>query len=267
VFPIELVRLKSERANVQLRELDAQVQTFLDTKPYKVGTQRDSNTGYTDHRLVQAGDVPVDIAHIAGETVHSIRSTLDHLAYQLFLRARTDPTDEGSRIQFPIYDPSAKDAESRARGQVKGLREEVIESIFQLKPYKGADNLFWPLHKLDNISKHRSLPTVGSAFGGILLADAIQELWNIGMGPYAFPIKLDPSLSIKPLVNKCPLEKGDILFVGSPGDEEVNKKLKFSFTVALRESEVIEGKPLIETLQSMLDLATNTVSDFAPFLI
>lgn len=260
---LKLVQLKAERADGQIRKLDSEIRSFLDKPAYVVSTKTEPETGNTVHYISQALDMPPDIAHLTGEVIHSLRSTLDHLAYQLFLKVRTDPSDEGTRIHFPIYNPS-KEPEASAFGKVKILGDQAIEAIRACKPYKGANNLLWAIHKLDNIDKHRTLLTVGAAFQGIHIEKAIIKFVTNALG--FKPMRPIPNIAMRLPRLRCPLNVGDKLFLGFPQDEEVNKELQFSFTVALSETGVIESKPIIDVLREMATLVNNIVGDFAPLL-
>jgi hypothetical protein len=63
-----------------------------------------------------------------------------------------------------------------------------------------------------------------------------------------------------------PLKAGDQLFTDLP-DAEVDQNRQFRFEVAFGEKQVVEGEPLIETLQHMADLVDNLVISFKPLLV
>jgi len=58
---------------------------------------------------------------------------------------------------------------------------------------------------------------------------------------------------------------GDELLIDGP-DAEVNDKMDFRFDVAFGEPGIIEGEPLLETLQGMADLVGHLIADFRPLL-
>jgi hypothetical protein len=58
--------------------------------------------------------------------------------------------------------PSTPEEEKSFARKVKGMRKEASDLIRMIKPYKGADDTLWRLHRLNNIDKHRLLVTVGA---------------------------------------------------------------------------------------------------------
>lgn len=261
---LELVRQKAERAKEQFRDLDAEVRAFRDSKPYEVISDKDSHPGQIDYRLASVKPVPVRIAHIAGEVIHTLRSTLDHLAYQLLLTANPNaPEKERSRVDFPIYDPT-KQTEADAFRKVQPLGVRAIDAIRKVKPYKGGNDLLWAISVLDNINKHRTLLFASVVHGKMDITDTfhalIENAWGIPMPKLESPVALFTAAS------GHPAEVGDVLHVGFLIDEELNKKLKFTFEVTLSESEIHAGEPVLEALQQMIEFVENLVSEFAPLL-
>lgn len=263
----ELVRQKAERAKEQLRELDARLKSFLESGAYVVAADHDSKPGQILYRLACINPVPVLIAHLAGEVIHTLRSTLDHLAYQLLLKATPNASEkERKGMDFPFYDP-AKQTESEAFRKIQPLGIDVVEAIRSVKPYKGGNQLLWALNVLDNINKHRTLLTVSTVYAGVDFTEPFHALLEEVLGskrPFLFAEK---RLIAQTALSGYPADVGDILFVGFPIDAERNKYLKFPCTVTLSESEIHAGEPVLEALQSMSDLVDNLVSDFAPLLL
>jgi hypothetical protein len=124
--------------------------------------------------------IPVRIAQIAGEIIHTLRSTLDHLAYQLLLTANPNaPEKERSRVDFPIYD-TAKQTGADAFKKVQPLGVRAIDAIRKVKPYKGGNDLLWAISVLDNINKHRTLLFASVAHGKMDIASESKPTDNMG---------------------------------------------------------------------------------------
>jgi hypothetical protein len=169
---------------------------------------------------------------------------------------------------FPIADDATKyEAESPRR--LKGLRQDAIDAIDAVKPYKGGNDLLWRLHKLNNISKHRFIVMAGS------------ELRSFDLGGFAFRhmirnhpdpkiradlATMDKSVFFRFIDPEFPLRAGHELFADAP-DAEVDEKLQFRFQVAFREPGIIEGELLIETVQSMAAAVDNLIVSFAHLLV
>ena len=260
---IDLVRLKIERANKHIRELQAAILAFNATNPHEVSAKRDPQTRKLIYYVLKAEPVPVEIAMIAGDILHNLRSALDHLAYQLFM-VGTRGVGDPKHVYFPIFDDAAK-YKAGVGGKVKGMRQDAIDAIDAIKPYKGGNDTLWRLHKLDNFDKHRLLITVGAAFSNFNVGQHLGPKLAEMMKAQGLPMPAIPDLYISPTDRMFPLKAGDELFIDAP-DAEVNEKIKFLFDIAFGEPGVFEGDSILETLQGMLDLVNNLVSDFAPLL-
>jgi len=80
--------------------------------------------------------------------------------------------------------------------------------------------------------------------------------------PFPYPDGTDLFVPFKAPI--FPLKTGDELLT-IPGSE-VEEELKCNFIVAFGEPGVGEGKPLLETLQQMVNLVDNIVLTFRPLL-
>jgi hypothetical protein len=95
---LEGVRLKLERAEHVIDELNQAVIDYLAENPYRVVGEFERETS----EYVLRGEVTKPTAYlgvIAGDVAHNLRSALDHLAWQLALLNSATPYD---RTQFPI---------------------------------------------------------------------------------------------------------------------------------------------------------------------
>src|SRR3990172_3595613 len=131
------------------------------------------------YHIAGGEDGPPDIARIGGDVIQNLRSALDHLAYQLVLVGTGKP-GPFFHVYFPIFD-SAPEYKAGKTRQIKGMRQEAIDAIDGIKPYKGGNDTLWQLHSLNRIDKHRLILTAGSAFESV---DIGAELTR-GMGESA----------------------------------------------------------------------------------
>jgi hypothetical protein len=100
-----------------------------------------------------------DEARSLGDAFQTLRTALDHLAYQLFLVGTAGSTGVGKQVYFPIAS-GATEYKRESAHRVKGLRQDAIDAI---EPYKGGKgNDFWVLHSLNNTDKHRFRVAAGS---------------------------------------------------------------------------------------------------------
>jgi hypothetical protein len=261
---LALIRLKIERANKHISDIDAASRAFFDAKPYKVATKRDPETRKMVYYLSSVDPVPASLATAAGDTIHNLRCSLDHLAQQLYLTGTGGANGYRNQTSFLITN-SAKDFKSSLPGKIEGMRQDAVDAIRALEPYKGGKGEdLWVLHRLNNIDKHRLIVTVGSSFQSVDIGAHMGQLMA-----KAFPEKLKgfsfPGLFIRPADNLFPLKAGDELFIDGP-DAEANEKMNFRFNIAVNEPGVIEGKPLLEALVEFSNRVSGIVASFEPCL-
>lgn len=99
----------------------------------------------------------VEIALLAGDVIHNLRSVLDHLAWAL-ADVHSIDTD------FPIRLEPLRKKDGRAKpSAIKGVTNQQVQDIVEaVQPYKRADpaeNPLWLLREFDIIDKHKLLLT------------------------------------------------------------------------------------------------------------
>ena len=259
-----LVRRKIERADKHINDLEAELCRFFDSKPYKVATKRDPQTRRLIYYLDSVAGIPFSFGAITGDILNNLRSSLDHLAQQLYL-VGTGKSEFRDQTSFPIS-RSAKDFKSGIANKVEGMRKDAIDAICALEPYKGGNGAdLWTLHRLNNVDKHRLIVTVGANYSSVDIGPHIASMMQ-ATRPEGwtgdFPVFEIP---LRPADNLFPLKAGDPLFLDAP-DAEQNDKIKFRFEVVLHEPGIIEGKPILETMIQFRNRISSTVDAFKPFL-
>src|SRR5438309_6733807 len=78
-------RLKIEWAKKHILDLDTALRMFYSTNPYKVGTKHDPQTRELIYYLAGIAPTPAHIPLMVADVLQNLRSSLDHLAYQLFM--------------------------------------------------------------------------------------------------------------------------------------------------------------------------------------
>ncbi len=259
----EQIRLKIERADKHIHELEAELLSFKKSNPYKVGAKEDSQTRQLVYYITKADDVPAPVAAIAGDALQNLRTALDYVAGQL-----CPASERHSQTAFPISDNATKYEAEKAR-KIKGMPKAAVNAIDATKPYKGGNDTLWRLHRLNNIDKHRLLLTVGTAYSAVNIGPhAVGEMVKFGIAKHLgkpwvrLPI---PTIYLRPSDRQFPLKVGSELFRDLPG-AEVNDKMNFLIDVAFGEPGICEGEPMLETLKGMLDLVGHIVTDFTPLL-
>lgn len=257
-----LITVKVERAKRHFQELRQEVESFFKTNPYKVGTKRDPQTRRLIYYVVSVAPTPKTIPSIAGDLLHNLRSALDNLAYQLF-RVGSGNTATARHVYFPIYDDEAKYRSDRM-GKVRGMEQAAIDAIDAVRPFKAGNDLLWKLHTLDNIDKHRTLITAGSAFRAMDLTPSLIQTAEGIFPPEHLEVMRKMPFFVKPKDKLFPLKAGDELFIDRPDGREM-PDMQFRFEVALYEPGVVEGE-LFEILKPIREEVEKVISGFRSLL-
>ena len=163
---LRLIKAKVTRAKQHIQDFQLGLKAFHDTKPYAVGMNEDAQAGKRIYYVTKVDPIPDNIATIAADVLQNLRSPLDQIAYQFVLAARG-----GAEPNWPVYYPisgSAADYPALRNGNIKGVRQEVIDAIDATEPYKGGKgHVLWQLNGLNKTDKHRLIVAAGSFSAGV----------------------------------------------------------------------------------------------------
>jgi len=258
------VNLKIKRAKEHITQLEQQLSAFFDTDPYKVGAKHDLETRKLIYYVMSAEPIPDAIPLVAGDAIQNLMSALDHLAYQILCSDTEDKPPNPSWIYFPIAD-NAEKYEAKKRGQMQGARQETFDAIDALKPYKGGNDIIWALYRLNNIEKHRLLLTVGSHAAGINIGQVLAQHLQGSFSPATIATVESMNLFLKPADRGFPLQAGFELYMGDV-DQPPNPKQQFRFEVALSEPGIVDGQPLLQTVNRFAVQVESIVATLTPRL-
>jgi len=164
------IRLKRSRAWDQINSLKADITSFLwsDLDAY---VPRVDFNGQTQILTISVhiNKVPDAMWGIrVGEIVHNLRSALDHVIWELFIKNNRQTPRIRDKHQFPIFDNQAG-FNSAIPQFLKGLDNKAIDLIRSEQPFPvseggtGEDikSPLWHLKELSNCDKHRTIHLVG----------------------------------------------------------------------------------------------------------
>jgi hypothetical protein len=231
-------RLKIERAKKHIADLDAERLAFLGSKDYFGVPKFNPAEDHTVFVLEELPAIPASVGAILGDAAHNLRTSLDYLACELVRSAGNEP---GGGVYFPISN-SVREYEAESGGKTKGIPEEAKKIIDAIHPYFGGNNVLWSLHQLDRVDKHRLVLTVAMRVGrwGINLTSEPTEI------SMAFP---------------TPLEKGDVIGWVA-GNHEVDRQMSVTADITFGEPEILQGRPMIETLGEMVQVVEAVIGYF-----
>ena len=151
------IEARVERAGVLLDELELISKSFLaDQQLLIVESQEgDRRVGvYTG----KTGFAPAEFSIRAGEIVHNLRSSLDHLVWQLVSISGQKPNRGNA---YPIG-KDAQGYDNIKQTQLRGVPQAAREIIGCNQPWSapGSGSNLWSLCCMSNEDKHRHLPMV-----------------------------------------------------------------------------------------------------------
>lgn len=214
--------IKIARGRKHLNESSLLIQSFRDSRPYTFRSEFETQTGD------QVWKVDNDPLHppswpVVGDILYNFRSALDHLAWQLVLKAGGTP---GRNTEFPIFndrDIWTRDSSRDMRGMTDAMKDMLKSEQPCFGPNPHRNMILWSLQEYGNIDKHRLLLIVTCSTAGMF--------WNPS-GPSLF-------------VHEGPVQKNTILarFPASHPKDEVSSVPDVAF-----------GEPpyIGESLQGML---------------
>jgi hypothetical protein len=230
---LRLIRIKIERAEKHLDDLEAAVQSLGEATFKLISLDSQSETRKPFLNVRPLNIYPPEIPAITGDVIHNLRCALDHLVFHLVQVGITfgeTPPEKWEDIQFPISHSPDSYEDGKGR-RIKGARREAIEAIDALKPYKGGNEALWLLRRLDNTDKHSFILPIGDdvIVGGVSLK---------AYEPY-------------------------FTSLGVPEDEE---DVNLSGEESLVEPAVGRANALLPTLHKLAQLVSDIVTSFRPFL-
>ncbi len=202
------IRAKLTRAEHHIQNFQLATQAFYDTTPYTVAVREDAQAGKRVYYIDKADILPDALVAIAADAIQNLRSSLDHLAYQLVLHERG-----GTEPDWPVYYPIANGASEYPAwrgGTIKDVRQEAINAIDATEPYKGGKgHALWQLHNLSISDKHKLLVGAGAFYSGV---DIAVDIRNMSRKLGWENVKLY-DLFLRPADKLLPLKVGDELYI------------------------------------------------------
>jgi len=239
-------RMKVKWAKEYISHFHTKADMFLRKHHYPV-IDRNSEAGVTLIRLRIDRNMPLLLWGVRiGTIVHQLRSSLDHLVYQL---ARINGCSTPKKTEFPIYHAAQKfEADGRRKIQLLAPAAQTI--IEALQPYHRG-NLFesdplYQLHQLDLIDKHRTI---------IFAEGVIEEGGRVVLVPSTASVRLSGA-------TRKPLQDGAILSRIPTNSADVNVEQTITLAVMFQEPGPLQGKPVIPTLTQFCDFTEYVIALF-----
>ncbi len=153
-------RLKLGRAGEHIDAIENDIAAWSETKPYTLVRECNAEATRYSVRVRVQNDPPFDRwSLIAGDCIHDLRCSLDHLVYaSAIYETQTDPPPNHTSLMFPICD-SRTIFDKSAPQRMGNLSDPVRAEIERLQPYNRPHEKLPPvlsvLRDLNNSDKHR----------------------------------------------------------------------------------------------------------------
>ncbi len=182
---------------------------------------------------------------VVGDALHNMRSTLDHLAWQLVIFDGGGPCEH---TRFPIYDfrTNSKGNPRQVTIQPQIGRQDILDALDAVQPYQSpapSETQLSVISTLNNHVKHRLLLTMV----GVLNFDDNPPSWGL---PHGVP---SPwwRFNLAPLTDGDPVAWFDFQWTPAPPDFEPHVSL------AIRLNEGLQGhwlriQPVVAMLEGVL---------------
>ncbi len=229
------IREKLKRAEENIVNLEREIGFFLNYGAYVSVSDNNVQAIKKLRELHLDRKVPVRFSVLAGEVIHQMRSSLDHLAWQL--SSKTYREKHPVAIEFPIFkkDPAKENKTKEYARKVQGVSPTAKAIIERLQPYKSNlpdSHLLQIIHKMDITEKHQEL---------ILITSAFRHIRYPGW--------------------KLPRNRGSVIqsdakfphFDVSKFDPKMDVMGQVSAQVAFAEFGILKFQPIIPSLKQLLD--------------
>lgn len=263
--PLDGCGAKIRRAEESIHDLEQEITAFFqgDPPPYKIVKQHQNNGLEYAFLALGEPEAPLRFAVLAGEIVHHLRSSLDHLVYALVIQNGGTPSKNS---QFPICATAKKFEDACNSGLITGISQSAKQLIMAVQPYTSStpdDTVLHVVNEYDIFDKHRLLVVVTTV---VKLGDTIR-------------IGVDAQAAAAPdRQGKTPT----IVGLGDPAPRKLSKDGVVVFTIRLAEPAPefvadadivpqiafekcgrVEFAPVVQTLRGLLAGTRHTVEKFA----
>lgn len=237
--PFKSSKLKIERANQHIRELESAFGDFLKSNPHRLSIEKDAK-GLDVLTLESIRPMPALIPLVIGDALHNLRSALDHLAYEIVADSGRTPSRS---VAFPFAKGREELVDSLRNGEIETAAGATIIDLIvdTVRPYQGGNDALYALHALDIVDKHHLVVPVVTLVGlvGVFAEDSNHNVFQ------------DISLSVG--------EGGKLNAIATSGALKITDYGRPAFAVVFAKDQAFEGQPVLPTLHQLAQLVSGVV--------
>lgn len=242
--PLVGPKLKVARAYQQVREVEREINVFLNTQPNTLTPDFDPKRANLRYKYKYSDPVPPIISVICGELFHNLRSALDQLMNCVL--AQKIGMANIRKGGFPIETNREKFEASSQYGKVKKLFPEAAALLDKLEPYKGGNSPLWLIHHLNVMDKHKILNVINTPTPSTNVQDlAFDEAGAIITEvPVWHPMGDNIQITIGKAIAR------------------LQEKISAAFVISFSEVESLKGNPILVVLQQFCDFVERVIGIF-----
>lgn len=249
VHPLNDIRLKIERANKHIKDINIIITDWVNSNGISIKRKSDGTKQFVKFYIK-----PIEkmLPIMIGEVFFQLKSALD-----LLMCALAELNGRGtSGVKFPICADLKEFESERGQGPIEKLSLAARNHIFDLKPYKGGNNLLWAMNTLRNKDGHIRLLPLITRFPLPSQSGRFEDTTNNDFG-------IDTPLVVE-IGNLIVTSKNEITLAtcSFAGDIKIENDTKPIINIAFSDIEGIEREPIVALLQQFLDLTTSIVDIF-----
>jgi len=280
--PLDPATSKLKRADQHIGALEAEVEKFLRSDPYRFDGKTNKKKAREVWSIV-VDPIPADIEVIAADAVHNLRTPLDKMLASGFRDPRLHTSQSSAqKIKFPGV-RHVKELRTVLAGLGQHLTPDVIDFIESTEPYiGGAGEAICIINALDNRDKHRALlEPMKSGFATLGMEEVkVYEgrMFRLGSSHGTNFIDNGDGYWVAPTDEKrAILRKNEVsgrhymefwsahddmeVFTLTPG-AKFDIKIEPHLNVSFKDAGGFDGVPVVDALRSMQALVTKIVTDF-----
>ncbi len=260
---MQSIARKLRRAEKHLHTLSNEVDRFYKSRSHSACHAQDVDTREHVFFVHFSTEVDESWSVLVGEYVYQLRSSLDHIIYQM----ACPPVDAS---EFPIFVDRDKYFATDRRGgpkwgsgrhKIRGIDPAAFSIIDDAQPWncrEPTSHPLWLLQELSNIDKHRRLHLTS------VLAGVTPSMVTVSAAEFTGFSSFSPRVS-------GPIESGaEVLRFSTEGDfrGEVKVDRDLTFQIAFDDpSSPFHGMPVIDGLGYEIGKAvTRILNDLRPFV-
>ncbi|WP_370182631.1 hypothetical protein, partial [Alteriqipengyuania sp.] len=148
-LPFDGSKYRCVRADIHIDELKSILSRYTENMPFNLYFET-SNVRNLRAFFGVVGYPPAIASFALGDVIHSLRSSLDHLAGDLARLNRRSPRSVG----FPISDSASSLKSAIENRNFRRVSKDCLEKLNEISPYKGGNDALYYLNKISNFDKH-----------------------------------------------------------------------------------------------------------------